>query len=270
MKRSSFLRASGFGRGVRLFEPSMLLRGGVTLGIVLLIVIARFAFPDVFSYILSPVWKAGSALSASVGAGSEVFTTGAQKRADVARLIAEHEQLTAQNAVLTARVHDLTRLLGTRTEATSGIVAGVMARPPVSPYDVLVVDRGTEEGVAVGARVEGAGGIPVGVVAATSKHSARVLLYSAPGNVTSAWIGEGRVAVQVTGEGSGAFRAEVAREVEIHEGDFVYFMGPGAIPTGTVAKVSTNPSDTKSHVQIKPLVSPFSITWVTIVSLPGV
>jgi len=270
MKRSSFLRASGFGRGVRIFDPVVLLRSGIALGIVLLIVLARFVFPDAFSYVLSPVWKTGSALSAGVAGSSIAFVSESERRAEKASLMANNEQLTAQNAMLQARVHDLTKLLGTRTEPVPGIVAGVVARPPMSPYDVLVIDRGSEEGVSTGAQVEGAGGIPLGVVAATSKHNARVLLYSAPGNVTSAWIGDGRVAVQVTGEGSGGFRAEVARETEVHEGDFVYFMGPGAIPTGTVVKVSANPSDTRSRIHIKPLISPFSVTWVTITGAPSV
>lgn len=248
----------------------MLLRVLIAFVIVLGIIIARFVFPDTFSYVLAPVWKTGSALSASVGGSSKLFVSDAERQAQLTQLMAENERLTAQNAVLEARTRDLLHLLGTRTDVAEGIVAGVMARPPVSPYDVLVIDRGTDEGVVTGSQVSGAGGIPIGVVAATSKHSARVLLYSAPGHISSAWIGDERIAVEITGEGSGAFRAEVARDVAVHEGDQVYFMGPGALPSGTVVKVSKDPSDTKNRIQIKPFLNPFSITWVTITRAPSV
>jgi len=269
MKRSSFLRASGFGRGVRLFDPTVLRRGVVALGILMLIFGARFVFPNTFSFVLAPVWNLGSALSAGVGSSATVFTSEAQQQAERAELIARTDKLTAENAVLAARLSDLTRLLGTRTEPVAGIVAGVIARPPVSPYDVLILDAGTNAGVKVGARVEGVGGIPIGTIAATTNTSARVLLYSTPGMITSAWLGEERLPLEVTGVGSGAFRASVAREVVVQEGDLLYFAGPGAVPSGIVVDASTDPSDTKTRLQIRPYANPFSITWVTITHAAG-
>jgi cell shape-determining protein MreC len=269
MKRSSFLRASGFGRGVRLFDPVVFRRGVIALGILVLIFGVRFIFPNAFSFVLAPVWNIGSALSAGVGSSATIFTSEAQQRAERDELVARAETLSAENAVLAARLSDLTRLLGTRTEPMAGIVAGVVARPPVSPYDVLILDTGTNAGVKVGARVEGAGGVPLGIIAATTNTSARALLYSSPGKVTSAWLGEERLPLEVTGVGSGGFRASVAREVAVKEGDLLYFAGPGAVPSGIVVDASTDPSDTKVRLQIRPYVNPFSVTWVTITNAAG-
>ena len=58
--------------------------------------------------------------------------------------------------------------------------------------------------------------------------------------------------------------AIVAREAGILVGDMVYAMGPGAQAVGVVSAVGNDPSSPRSRVDIKPLVNPFSITWVTI------
>ncbi len=269
MKRSSFLRASGFGRGVRLFDPIVLRRGAIALTILVLIFGARFVFPNTFSFVLTPVWSLGSTLSASVGSSSDVFSSQAQQQAERVTLLARTDELSAENAVLAARLSDLTKLLGNRTEPVRGIVAGVAARPPMSPYDVLILDTGTSAGVQVGALVEGAGGIPLGTIAATTNFGSRVLLYSTPGKVTSAWLGEERLPLEVTGVGSGAFRASVAREVVVKEGDLIYFAGQGAVPSGVVIDASADPSDTKTRLQIRPFLNLFSVTWVTITHAAG-
>jgi cell shape-determining protein MreC len=264
MKRSSFLRARGIGRGVRLLNPASVRGGVIVLLVILVLVVVRVAFPNVFVALFTPLWKTGDVAAASVGGVETFFSdkhTLAYERDNVAK---ENAVLVAENDALKARVSDLTKLLGSRTEGDDGVLAGVLARPPVSPYDVLVVDSGEREGVHTGALVYGAGGVPLGTVAATTERAARVLLYSSPGKETAAWAGDTRIPLTIVGEGSGAFYSKISRDAGVVAGMSIYVAGPGALPVGEVVAVEANPAATEVRVRIRPITNPFSITWVTI------
>lgn len=224
----------------------------------------RFFLPSALATLATPLWATGSALSAGAGNAMAFFGDKPALVAERNRLLAENAALYAKNAALEARAADLAALLGDRTEPQAGVLAGVLVRPPVAPYDVLVVDQGAQAGVREGALVAGPGGMPLGTVESISSGAARVLLYSTPGRETESWIGEARLAVTLVGEGAGAMSAIVAREAGIVVGDLVYVAGPGAVPVGTVTAVGNDPSSPRSRVDIRPLANPFSTTWVTI------
>ena len=236
----------------------------VLLVLVLIFAILRFLLPGVLVAVASPLWGAGSSLTAGVGNVGSFFSDKATLTNERDRLLADNAAYYAKNAALDARVKDLERLLGDRTESVNGILAGVLSRPPVSPYDVLIVDAGSDVQVSVGSRVDGPGGMPLGEVESVTKSSARILLYSTPSKETESWIGEARIPVTLVGEGSGAMSAVVAREAGIAVGDLVYASGPGALPVGSVTAVENDPSSPRSRVDIRPLLNPFSVTWVTI------
>jgi len=233
--------------------------------LVLLILAVRLAFPGALVALASPAWLLGSALSSGVGDTSSFFKDRASLADEQERLLSENAALRVENAALSARTRDLERLLGNRTEPGEGVLAGVLSRPPVSPYDALVADAGSEDGAREGMRAEGPGGMPLGTVESVSSRSSRILLYSAPGRETEGWAGEARIPITLVGRGAGALDAVVAREAGISEGDLVYVAGPGALPIGTVVRVASDPSSPRSHVDIRPLLNPFSVTWLTIV-----
>lgn len=233
--------------------------------LVFIFAILRFVLPGTLITVAKPFWFVGSSLSAGVGNVSSFFTDKVALTNERDRLLADNAAYYAKNAMLNARVMDLERLLGNRTERVNGILAGVLSRPPVSPYDVLIVDTGSDAGVSVGNRADGPGGMPLGEVESVTKSSARILLYSTPGKETESWIGETRIPVTLIGEGSGAMSAVVAREAGITVGDLVYASGPGALPVGSVTVVGNDPSSPRSRVDIRPLLNPFSVTWVTII-----
>lgn len=242
--------------------------GPVALGLFVLVLIfgmLRMFLPSALVALGTPLWATGSALSAGVGNVSGFFANKPSLLEERDRLLSENAALYAKSATLEAQVADLTRLLGDRTEAGSGVLAGVLARPPVSPYDTLIVDQGERADVSVGMRAEGPGGMPLGTVESVSGGSARIILYSAPGKETESWIGEARIPVTLVGESAGAMSAVVAREAGIVPGDLVYVAGSGARPVGTVLSVANDPSLPRSRVDIRPLANPFSITWVTLV-----
>lgn len=231
--------------------------------IVLLFLILRLSVPTFLTALTTPVQKFGTSLTSSVGA-----TLSLDSRIELIqerdRLLRENEALRIERATLGARAEDLQRLLGTRSERVGGILAGVIVRPPLSPYDVLVVDQGSDSGVRVGALAYGPGGVPLGIVTEATAKTARVTLYSHTGNVTEGWAGETRIPVKLTGTGAGGFDAEIPGTAGAEIGDLIYVAGGGALPIATITDVVTDPSSPSVVLRIQAMVNPFSITWVTI------
>lgn len=235
-----------------------------TIVVVVMLFILRAFFPGTIAFLATPFWNAGRAATNTSGSVAAFFGDKAVLAEERDALRREVAALNEQNATLMARTVDLERLLGGRSEASAGILAGVLVRPPVSPYDTLVVDQGEAQGVTVGKRVKGAGGIPLGVIESVSTRTARVVLYSAPGRITEGWVGVSRTPVSLEGASAGAFRTSVPRERVVAVGEEVYLPGPGAVPIGTVIRVDTDPSSPRAVIHVRPRTSPFSLTWVTI------
>lgn len=262
MKRPSLRRYSAR-RNLIAASPATFGVGGLVI-FILIISIIRFAAPGAFVAIASPFWHVGSSLSAAVGQSASGFTSNAALVRERDQLSAQNAQLTAENRALTTRTQDLQQLLGSRTEPGTGILAGVLVRPPIAPYDVLIVDQGSDAGVTFGATAYGAGGTPIGTVASVTKGSARITLYSNPGLETAGWVGDARTPITIHGSGSGAFTATLPKAAGVAEGQGVYVSGPGAVPVGVVARIDSDPSSPNVELHIRPYLNPFSLTWVTI------
>jgi cell shape-determining protein MreC len=234
---------------------------------VLIITIIRFVAPGAFIAIASPFWSVGTMLSGAVDFSTKGFKNSAIVANERDNLVTENSTLQEQNRTLTARVQDLQNLLGSRTEGSSAILASVLARPPVAPYDVLIVDQGTASRVSLGATAFGPGGTPIGTVASVTKNTARITLYSNPGLETAAWAGEARVPITLRGTGSGGFEATLPKTAGVTVGQGIYVASTGAVPVGTVARVNSDPSSPNVVLQIHPYLNPFSLTWITISSI---
>lgn len=224
--------------------------------LVVVVLLLRFVFPSVFTGATSMLWSIGSSAS-HIGA-SFGDTVALSRERDA--LLLERDALLAENLALRESVEEYREL------QEGGRIAGVLARPPLTPYDVLIVDSGSEQGVRAGDRVFAQGGVPVGLVADVSAHESRVKLFSSGGYETYGWIGEERHAVTFVGQSMGAFYVAVPRDIEISVGDTAYMPGPGARPFGQVVNVRSGASSPEQILHVRPYISPFSITSVEIVS----
>jgi cell shape-determining protein MreC len=219
--------------------------------LVLLVFLFRLFFPGAFFGLATALWSLGNNVNAGLSGTRE---------ADRA-LLEENAELKNENEALKARLRDVGASENIPTEA--GILAGVLARPPVSPYDTLVLAKGTSAGISLGAIVF-AQGVPVGEIVEAASGISRARLYSSTGQTTQGWLGEERVPVTLEGAGAGAFSATVAREVPVSEGDIVYLPGPGAFPAGVVRIVERNAASPSAALSIEPMVNLFSLTYVRV------
>ncbi len=233
--------------------------GAFALAAVVLVLCMRLLVPNAFWYVFTPAFRAADALAA----GSHTFFS---SFGDTAALSLRNEQLANENAALAGENQALSRkaesLGALSSGAANGITAGIVARPPASPYDTFVLATGSRGGVAPGMEAFGEGGVPLGIVSSVLTDFSRVTLFSAPGMLVDGWAGRAHTPVTIIGSGGGVLRASVARAAGISVGDVVFVPGPGMLPVGSVVRVDSDPSSPVVTLQIQSALNLFSVSWV--------
>lgn len=113
------------------------------------------------------------------------------------------------------------------------VISTVLMRPPLSPYDVLVIDRGQDMGINTGDQVYAWNGFPIGEVVTVYKTRSIVKLLSAPENKIEVYIGTSTTAVTAQGKGGGNFFLKLPKVSNIKKGDMVArkFLSPEVFST---------------------------------------
>lgn len=136
----------------------------------------------------------------------------------------------------------LRTLLGTDDEAAR-IAVGVLARPPFLPYDTMMIDRGSSDGIVEGAVVYQHADQVIGVVERTFKTSALVTLLSSPGVQTAVYVIGPDIYTKASGEGGGTLRISVPQDIELTEGDMVVLPGLEHGILGAIATIRKEPTE---------------------------
>jgi cell shape-determining protein MreC len=259
-----FRNANPYRRRTALLASGSFLASAVLGVLVLLIVLLQLFAPSVLTSAAAPFWQLGNGITNAFAAGTSVFGNAGELTRERDQLASENLALAEANRALVARDADLTALIGPAAPTERRILAGVLARPPVAPYDTLVVDAGAAKGVTEGAFAYGPGGVPLGTVANVSNTSSRIALFSTGGRATEGWVGDARVPITLTGRGAGAFTATLPRDSGVAVNAVVYVPGPGALPIGTVVRINSDPSAPRDTVSIAPYVNLYSLTWIEI------
>ena len=256
MKRTFLAKRNG------LLSPTNISWGALALVLAVLVLCVRLLAPNFFWYMFTPVFRTADALAAK----NHVFFLSFRDTAVLAvqneKLASENTVLANENQALTEKISEFSALLG--TPAAQGILVGVVARPPTSPYDTLVLSEGGEAGITLGMEAFGEGNVPLGMVSSVLTRFSRVTLFSAPGMTTSGWIGHMNIPLTLLGAGGGALHASIARSAGVAVGDTVFIPGPGALPMGKVVRIDDDPSSPEVTLRIQPILNLFSTTWVLV------
>jgi cell shape-determining protein MreC len=148
----------------------------------------------------------------------------------------------AMIAQLTAENDELRGLLSIHDDVRIG--AGVIARPPYLPYDALLIDRGSTDGITENAIVYYAHDRSIGVVSHVFTHSALVSLFSTPGMTSTVYVIGPDVFTTAYGEGSGVVRVTIPQGIPLSEGNAVILPSLEVGVLGVVSaveSVSTQP-----------------------------
>ncbi len=126
-----------------------------------------------------------------------------------------------------------------RVSEDNRVTADVLAGPGRSPYDTLIIDAGTENGVVVGNRVVYSGVGVIGEIAEVYDTSAKVKLYSSNGEEHAVVVGVQAVPSVAKGRGMGNFEIKVPQGSLVVVGDEV-LMPTGNLILGIVGSVEEN------------------------------
>jgi len=224
----------------------------------------RLLVPNIFLQIFMPIFGISDAFASQSHSIMSGFKNAEILALKNDQLMQEKAILESENRMLLQKVANISALFDSSAtkKNTSKILAGVVARPPESPYDTLVLAVGTNNGVTIGMEAFGAGGVPIGVVSSVLADFSHITLFSMPGMVTSGWIGNSAVPVTIFGSGAGVMSVTISRSANIVVGDTIFVPGPGMLPVGKVARIDNDLSSPSVKLHIAPIINLFSIAWV--------
>lgn len=137
-----------------------------------------------------------------------------------------------------------------KTSNSPRIVAGVIARPPYTPYDTIIIDRGESDNIVEHAPVYHGEGTAIGYVRAVFKESALVTLFSSPGVESTVYLFGSNIFTTAYGEGGGIVRLSVPQGIIIERGDMVILPSLDTGVLGTIDEVQSIPSEPEQHAYV--------------------
>lgn len=162
--------------------------------------------------------------------------------------IASQKGIESTLGFVTEENEELRGLLGGTT--TPRIVAGVIARPPYTPYDTVVIDRGSEEGIVLNAPVYLVGGNALGYVQSVFPHSAFITLFSSPGVEATVYVFGPDIFTTAHGEGGGVIRLSVPQGIVIEKGVPVVLPSLDSGVLGLVSEIQSISTEPEQHAYV--------------------
>lgn len=149
--------------------------------------------------------------------------------------------LTRENKELRALMHE---------SEEESILAGVILRPPFSPYDTLVIDKGTQDGIVELAPVYFGDTIAIGYVRAVYDGHAYVTLFSSPDVETSVYVFGPDIFTTAYGMGGGVVRLSVPQGIMLALGDTVILPSLDTGVLGVIADIQSIPTEPEQHAYV--------------------
>ncbi len=183
----------------------------------------------------------------------ELSAENANLRQDVARLEAETARLREDG--LAAR--QIAALEASASDVGAHLAASVLLRDPTPSRDLVLIDRGSRDGVVVGQPVLGPGAVLVGTVSHVDMERAWVRLISDSGSSVAAVVQSSRVQAALSGGRLPLALEFVPLDAPVREGDIVLTSAlggllPGGLPIGRVTSVTANDQDLFETVEVEP------------------
>lgn len=202
------------------------------LGVILLVAVLLFlmrgpvanSLGGVLAILGRPFWSLRDMVAVKYNSVATVLSSKATLEAENAHLkdILDEVALEAYSRDELRKENDnLKQALG-RTNEYTYTLSRILSAPPISPYDTLLIDAGTEENVFVGMQAFSQGDFKVGEVTRVWGKTALVSLYSSPETQLSVSIGgTSTIPATAVGVGGGNLRVILPRGVDVQVGAIV-------------------------------------------------
>ncbi|RJQ32320.1 rod shape-determining protein MreC [Candidatus Parcubacteria bacterium] len=164
-------------------------------------------------------------------------------------LTAENETLRRENEELKNKlsVFELIKTESEELKASLGrmgkkdyVLSYILSKPPKSPYDMIIIDAGSESGAIVGMRVIASEAL-IGHIAEVFPRSSKVRLVSFSGEETNVIVGGAKINAIGTGLGGGNIEIKIPGSVEVKQDDKILTEGGEPILVGNIDKIEKDP-----------------------------
>jgi cell shape-determining protein MreC len=231
----------------------------ITLCAVLLIFLFYFRFRifNGFSFasqiIFRPVLVVGNGVEEKLKSFGAYFVSKNYLYNQNQKLQAEVDFNNARNANYDSVVADnasLKEILNHQDQRISVILSAILAKPNQSPYDILLIDAGMAQGIKAGDTVFALGNVPIGRVDIVYDSSAKVVLFSNPGEKTevvispvSAGQAGQNIFMQLVGRGGGNFEMIMPKDFILQKGDQAVLPGINPYVLAIAQTIISDPRD---------------------------
>lgn len=215
--------------------------------------------------IIGLIWWLAPAFYSSVQAALPTGWTGShlamntQYEEEIASLKAEISQLRRERRQLKLQAPNA-KITASSTLPDTYVQATVLVRPPQTPYDTLLVNKGGGDQLQNGAMVWWPPGVLLGKVDEVRSNTALVQLLSSPGLSHTGRFDE-RVTLEVVGQGGGKMLAEAPGSADIATGTTAVSDQYG-VPFGEVVRVQPAETVAKDELIIRPIVPASILEYV--------
>ena len=223
-------------------------------------------FPGLFMSVARPFWRTEFSIqSGALSSPGQLLSENESLKMQLSGLELSIAS-TSVEAVLQENT-ELMAMLG-RASSTPVVLAAVLSRPPYMPYDELIIDRGSGDGIASDTLVYSPEMVLIGRVSALYSQTSAVTLFTSSGQKYSVLIGSDHIPADAVGRGGGQYQAEVPHGSAVAVGDAVSDQSLGDRDFGVVVSVSSDPSSPFDQVIFAPPVNIYQLRWVLLGKVP--
>lgn len=144
------------------------------------------------------------------------------------------------------------------------ILAGIIGRPNTLPYDMLMLDQGSVDGVVAGAPVYIGKRTVIGFVQSVSERTSLVTLITSPSFKSTVYVLGPDIYTSATGIGGGQLRVGVPQGFVVKEGDLVILPAVTSGVYGAVTYVEDVPSQPEQYAYVSPKIPLSSLRLVAV------
>jgi cell shape-determining protein MreC len=159
---------------------------------------------------------------------------------------------------------DLKELIGRLPTKNNFILGNILTKPNHSPYDTIVIDIGSSDGIKEGNLVYANGNIPIGNIGKVYDKTSLVILYSNPGQKTEGFMNGTNASVLLTGRGGGNFEMIIPVDLTAEKGTIIFLPGNNSEVLGIVDEIISRSSDPFKKVILSSPVNVQNLKWIQV------
>ncbi len=243
-------------------------RNILILSVFVLLSIFAFIFPNfsrgVFQTLGKPVWLIRDQMVDWADDVKGFFSLKSSLVAQVENLQSQVDTLSLKTVdydTVLKENQDLKAVLG-RNVTANRVISRVLSRPPQSPYDTLVIDAGSGDGIKPGNKVYISDSVIVGNITNVTPHTSLVEMFSSGDKKTEAQQDRTGTSYELVGMGGANFSIEVPKEADILWGDVFSYPGLLQSVLGSVYYIDTNSQSAFKTIFIRISGNVFQSKWV--------